>query len=311
MIKRKNLILLMAVIAIAVLFTSTAVMAVFPEPPPIYTGPPKTTKIVIPKGGTYTITAEVEKGVDCAGGVLCDEYRLVISNSESSTLSGLNAVYLTTPRWADDGVPTDQSRYCSEPLDILEVFPAWQQNQNTNVLYNLSGRDVMQWTQQETDNTWRVRLSRVDEDDLVPGTVCVKHNNNIGCGAILVFDCSRPDCEEPPYTGIAASTATQCLNIGTGGEVLSASFKTYTTGLYAGAVDQTTLLFHPGSTDCTSTGVEGTDEALGDNSDYCMGAPGERKGCWRKASASPGCYTNFGPFGITTYCCTATGCTIQ
>lgn len=209
MIKTKNLILLMAVIAMTVVFTAPAAMAVWPEPPPIYTGPPMTATITMPKGGTYTITAEV--GPSTVESIPGDQYTLSFSH-DSGSISGINVVYLTTPRWLGNPKfkPT-ASAYCSESLSVLYTSDDWQRNQNTDVLWETKGRDTMQWTAMSPEGIWFLIANKIDEEDLVPGTICIGEGRYTECAAIPVIGCPRPDCDEPLAGGVVASVQT-CVN---------------------------------------------------------------------------------------------------
>jgi hypothetical protein len=295
MLNRKLLLFLTLVFATPALFVTPAVMAEWPEPPLIYDNLPMSTTITIPKGGSYTVTADVFNDQECSGDVACDKYVLHITSGD---LTGINAIYLTTPRWNE---AVTESIYCSEPLKVVEVTPEWQRNQNANVLYNLSGQDAMQFTHMEPGGYWYIALDKIDINDLVPGTICIEKGRYVGCGAIAVFDCPRQDCEPPPVIGPSVSTETLCWDVGTGGEVLSVSFSYVLTGLNVGEVDHDTVLWYRNSSTCQGTGVSGAFTPPGHEEDYCLSHPGGKKECWQKKSHSPGEYTVCNSSGCTTY----------
>lgn len=283
MLKRKLLMLFTLVIAIGVLFTAPAVMAEWPAPPPIYDNLPMTATIEVPKSGTYTITAEVIPGTTCIeGAVPCDQYKLTFAHS-TGDLSGLNAIYLTTPRW-NEGLT--QSKYCSEPLTIVEVSDEWQRNQSVEVMYELGGRDAMQWTHMSGSSYWFIGLNKIELEDLVPGTVCVKDGRYFRCAAIAVFDCPRPDCESP--TPLGASLPAQCVVLLNGTEANNPEHEiaaVYYQTDQSNVPIISSIKFHA-TLDCSDVGKP-PDSVTADDTVYSTGGPGQPNISFTVSISSP------------------------
>jgi hypothetical protein len=282
MLKRKPLILIAVVTALAALFIAPSVMAGQPAPPQ-YTAPNTTATITVPKTGTFNLSVEMVDAtcLDPEGAAVeCNNYELTVSGP-----TGLNTIFITMPLLDS----SEKSVNCSIPLSVIQVSPEWKFTTNTDILDGLSDRSVMEWDHNEPIlGKWTVGT---DSAQLGHGTVCLKVNRYFACTEIAVPDCEIPECLPEPYVGpTIPNDQHECWNIGTTDHPASMSFTRDPVTQYANIKLVESVKFYPTS-DCSGTTAYDPDEttALGPN-DWCVPGPGKKKECLKVEHHSPGCY---------------------
>jgi hypothetical protein len=201
MLKTKNLILLMAVIAIAVVFTAPAAMAVWPDAPSMFTPPPNSGTVGSAKDGYYEISASIVPDAECQPEIgdpfPCIKYQ-VFARQEGTvdSTSGIAAIIVTRPY---DGS-------CTIPFEVVWAPDDLKFEPDEKALPNTPG-----W---EWDSVGYPVEVGINSTDVTWGTVCLKINRTYYCSDMLVPTCEIPECEPPPAGGVAAAVQVCANNYG-------------------------------------------------------------------------------------------------